>query len=552
MKKLLLVSLFSAFCICLFSQANSNLFYWIKFKDKSHNPYTVNNPSQFLSQKSIERRANQDIAIDSTDLPLTPAYIDSIAPFITNLVHRLKWFNIAVVEIDDTINATSITNSIKQFSFVDSIAPIAFFPYKLYLNKFETVHAVNQQIVYPNTYGASYHQISRLNADLLHQLGYRGQGIILSMMDNGFYNADTIAAFDSVRPRILATWDFVHNQQNVYTDGGHGTSTFSCIAANLPGHYLGTAPDANFFLLQSEDNDAEWVMEEYNWAAAAEMADSGGAQIFSTSLGYTVFNNGIGSHTYADLNGNKTIITQAGNIAFSKGILVITSAGNEGNSSWHYIAAPGDGDSILTIGAVDDIDTIASFSSRGPNSAGRIKPDVCSQGLNSAVIATDGTVTASSGTSFSCPIMAGCAASLWSAFPEKSAKEIKEAIIVSADRFWSPDNNYGYGIPNFYNAYLLLKTGYNGNILHINDDVAVYPNPFSNQLNVSLYSSEGKNHTIEIFDLSGRKVLSKQIYIRANTFEILNIYEVSSLAAGEYILRYDTQKKYSHRIIKAK
>jgi len=547
MKNFLFFIFLSASSISIFSQANSNLYYWIKLKDKNHSPYSIGSPLQFLSQKSIDRRTNQNIAIDSSDLPISQLYIDSLAPHITRLVHRLKWFNIIVVEIDDSTKV----DSVKQFSFVDSIAPIAYFPYKLLQNKFETVNPLNQQLIYPNKYGSAYHQISRLNADLLHQLGYRGQGVIISMMDNGLNNADNIHAFDSVRPRILGTWDFVHNQQDIYHDGGHGTTTFSCVAGNIPGQFLGTAPDASFYLMQSEDNNAEWVMEEYNWAAAAEMADSGGAKIFSTSLGYTTFTPDIGDNTYADLNGNKTIITQAGNIAFSKGILVFNSAGNEGSGGWHYIVAPADGDSVLAIGAVDVFDTIAGFSSRGPNSAGRIKPDLCAQGVSAAVINTDGTIGTSDGTSFSCPIMAGCAASLWSAFPGKSAQEIKDAIVISADRFWTPDSAYGYGIPNFYNAYLLLKTNYNGDILHINDDVAVYPNPFSNQLNVSLYSGEGQNHTIEIFDLSGKKVFEEQFYIREKTFEIFTL-DVSYLADGEYILRYDNRKEYSHKIVKAK
>ncbi len=608
-----------------FSQHNK---YWIRFKDKNHNSFSLSNPQQFLSQKSIDRRTKQNIALNETDLPITESYIDSLSPFITQLNHRIKWFNLIVVDMNnaipvrtdtfakrdttvqndtftitvydsivihqnisvtgttysydttsslttivvhdtfvhtgpiyirDTIILTDVItgnnfDSLRRFSFIDTIAEITSNPTRALLeqNKFEEVHPVDQHIVYPNKYGAAYHQINMLNADLLHQMGFRGEGITISSMDNGFYNADNIHAYDSVRPRIMGTWDFVNNEPNVYNDGSHGENTFSCMAANIPDTFIGTAPDANFYLFVTEDDNAEWVMEEYNWAAAAVVADSVGAQVFSTSLGYTEFDGGIGNHTHSDLNGHSTVITNAGNLAFGKGILVLNSAGNEGANSWHYISAPADGDSILAIGAVDSAGEVTNFSSRGPNGAGRIKPDICSQGSNSAVISTSGNPAYSSGTSFSCPIMAGCAASLWSAFPNKTAREIYDAIVISAEHFWTPDNNHGYGIPNFYNAYLFLKTNYNGNILCISDDAVVYPNPFSNELNISLFNSEAKTHTIELFDLLGRKVYSTDIFLRDKTFEIVKLDGIQSLQKGEYTLRLDEQKNFEHQLIKIK
>jgi len=309
-------------------------------------------------------------------------------------------------------------------------------------------------------------------------------------------------------------------------------------------------------------------MEEYNWAEAAETADSIGAQLFSTSLGYSVFDilgtemgvvDTLGSHTYADLNGDKTVITHAGNQAFSKGILVFNSAGNEGQEPWHYIIAPADGDSILAVGAVDSNGVIAPFSSYGPNSAGVIKPDLCAQGSNSAVVFSPGqdgypggTLGRSSGTSFSCPILAGCAASLWSAFPTKTAREIKDAIVISANRFWTPDNQYGYGIPNFYTAYLLLQTDYNANILQPDQQPAVFPNPFTDQLYLSMYSQQNQNHLIEIFNLLGQLVYSQQFFVRQQTYDIQSLDNVGSLAEGEYIIRLDHGLPFSTVILKIK
>lgn len=609
-------------CVGLLPAQNNK--YWVKFKDKAHNSHSLSSPTTFLSQKSLDRRTRQGIPLNESDLPISQVYIDSLAPYIGQLNHRIKWFNMVVVDIPqiislrtdttawrDTIYTTdtfsvtvydtvifhnyievdgasytyrqqiinpdpviihdtfthngpiylrdtiiltdvitgNVLDSIKKLSFVDSAGPIYHNPLRQKKDKFEAVQQVDQRIAYPSRYGAAYHQTNMLNADLLHQMGYKGQGITVSVMDNGFYKTDVLEAFDSIRTNITATWDFVNNEANVYNDGSHGETVFSCMAANQPNKFIGTATGAEYYLLVTEDDADEWVMEEYNWAAAAEFADSAGAQIFTTSLGYTTFNSDSGNHNYAEMNGNTTVITRAANTAFGKGILVINSAGNEGSSNWRYIAAPADGDSVMAIGAVDSARRIANFSSRGPTSAGRIKPDVCAQGNNVFIVNTSGAVSITNGTSYSCPITAGCAASLWSAFPDKTAREIYDAIMISADRFWTPDTSYGYGIPNFYNAYLFLKTDYNSNILRISNNAVVYPNPFTTQLNVSFFNETAGEHTLELFDLQGHKVYSNTFWIRNKTFEIVTI-DAGTLNTGEYVLRIDGNKNNTRRLIK--
>lgn len=535
----------------IFSQQNC---YWVKFKDKNNNPFSLDRPQEFLSQLSINRRIQQGIPLDSTDLPLTPSYVDSVSAYSTMLVNRLKWDNLVVVMVDSPANL----NIIKSFPFVDSVNAIEFIPSRSVppADTIETIYPVNQDITYPNpTYGAAYRQIEMMNGDLLHEMGYRGRGIIISMMDNGCIYANTLPAFDSVMPRVLMTWNFVYNQAYVFNDGGHGTETFGCIAGNLPGRYLGTAPDASFFLYQVQTNTEEWIGEEYSWAEAAEMADSGGSQIFSTSLAYTVFDGDSGNHTYADLNGDKTVITHAGNQAFSKGILVFNAAGNYATTnspltSWYYIGAPADGDSILAIGAVNPEEVIASFSSRGPNSAGVIKPDLCAVGDTAWVLTIAGGVAYSFGTSFACPVMAGCAACLWQAFPEKTARQIKEAIVASADRYLNPNNTYGYGIPDFYKAYLYLATDYDTSILHVNKDVLVYPNPFTNSLNVSIYNTSPQTHTVQLFNMLGQEVYTNSFFVRDSTFSITTIQGMGGLASGEYFLRFDGNRNTVQTILK--
>lgn len=553
MKSLVVITGLLMGCCAVYGQNLSYQYFWIKFKDKQNNSYSLSNPLQFLSQQSLDRRSTQGITLDSSDLPVSPAYIDSVSPYIDQLVHTLKWFNLAVVQILDTTHL----HTIQRFAFVDSVGPIINYPYKSLhaLDKFEgTGTPVDQQIIYPDVHGAAYHQINMLNGDLLHQMGYTGKGMLIAMMDDGCNGVDTLHAYDSVRPRILDSWNFVNPQKTIYNDpasNAHGTETFGCIAGNMPYRYVGTAPEASFALYHTEDYLQEWVMEEYHWAAGAERADSMGAQIFSSSLGYNLFDGHVGNHAYSDLDGNKTVITQAANTAASKGILVFNSAGNEGTNPWYHIDAPADGDSVIAIGAVDSAENVGAISSRGPNAAGRIKPDLCAQGINAAVL-NGNFPSYNNGTSFSCPILAGCAACLWQAFPTKTAAEIKDAIMISADHFWTPDNNHGYGIPNFYNAYLLLKTNYNGNILRLSDDAAVYPSPFVTQLNVSLYSKDEGNRSIELFDMSGRRVFSKELYVRRNTFEVVTLENLEGLNEGEYFVRIDGQRQFIHPVIKMK
>lgn len=531
-------------------QANAQTeYYWVKFSDKNNNWHSLSSPQSFLSLKSIERRTKQGIALDETDLPVSDYYVEKIAPYTERIVHKLKWINTVVIAVTDS---TFSPDSIAQFSFVDSLNKIEFPPSRSSKEKFEVVEpVVNQNYVYPNKYGIAYSQANMLNTDLLHQLGYRGDGITMAVMDNGFNNVNNIKGFDSIRTRILGTWDFVHNDGDVYVGGGHGTNVLSCIGGNIRNMYLGTAPDASFYLLQSEDDGAEWIMEEFNWAAAAEWADSAGAQLFSTSLGYTDFDDGIGDHTYADLTGDKAVMTHASNMAFDKGILVINSAGNEGANSWHYISVPADGDKVMAVGAVDSAEVIAAFSSRGPRPDGRIKPDVCAQGVRSGVITASGDIGFSGGTSFSCPTLAGSAASLWGAFPDKTAKEIFDAIMISCDRFWTPDNDYGYGIPNFYNAYLLLKSNYNDKIFAPEYGITVYPNPSSKELYVRVFHPQEVVNFIELTDMLGRKVLTQEVFIRDHTYELVNIEGYSNLPAGKYLLRVNGDKKKTVKIVKS-
>lgn len=441
--------------------------YIIKLKNKTGSPYSITNPSAFLSQRAIDRRNRYSINIDETDLPLTPSYIDSIRlSGNVTILTTSKWLNQVCIYTKDSIALKKING----FLFVASSSPIA----ARIANNIQPIdkkgESSNLRIPLINTikplspanyydYGQSFAQIHLNNTEFLHNHGFRGEGMQLSIMDGGFYHYLSLPTFDSANNnhQILGSWDFVNNKANVNEGIAHGMNCFSTIAANMPGSFVGTAPKTSFYLFVTEDVNSEYPVEEQNWAAAAERADSLGVDVFSVSLGYTTFDNNSLDHSYADMDGKTTIIARAAAYAARKGIIVTVAAGNEGNSSWHYISTPADADSILAIGAVSTSGQVANFSSYGPSSDGRIKPDMAAVGLN-AVVANPNTGNPSygSGTSFACPIMAGVTTCLWQAFPEVNNMAIIDVLHQSADRFTTPDNRTGYGIADVKKAFVLL------------------------------------------------------------------------------------------------
>ncbi|MBK5269713.1 MAG: S8 family peptidase [Bacteroidia bacterium] len=446
--------------------------YLIRLKDKGGTPYTFSNPLEYLSQRAIDRRTNYGIALDSTDLPVTPSYITQIknVPNVT-LLNVSKWTNSVTIRTSDA----NAINTINSFSFVQSSSGIAAKfadPSSLEKqdSKIETEiipvnnsNARTQQVTgnYFNYGPLSINEIHLHNGEFLHNIGLRGQGMQIAMLDNGFnnYTAPSYDAFDSINAsnQVLGTWDFVAMEQNVTDDGNHGMSCFSTIAANIPGLFVGNAPKANFWLFQTEENGSENAIEEHNWACGAERADSSGADIISTSLGYTDFPQSPGlSHVYADMNGNTTMSAIAADLAAKKGMLVFASAGNSGTDSWHFLGSPADGDSVIAVGAVNTSGTVGNFSSYGPSSDGRIKPDVASVGVSSLIEAAGGSVSFGNGTSFAGPKMAGLGTCLWQGFPEFNNMKIVRAIQQAGSIAGSPNDRIGYGIPDMKKAFSSL------------------------------------------------------------------------------------------------
>jgi hypothetical protein len=436
--------------------------YVIQFKNKAGNPYSLSNPSAYLSARAIERRTKYKIAIDSTDLPVTPQYIDSLrSAGAVTILNISKWLNSATIRTTDA----AALNKINSFSFVKASSPIAARITEAENNKLEKETQQNSHISHRETgvtdifnYGSSFAQIHIHNGEFLHNIGLRGEGMVVGMLDAGFQNYLTLKAFDSAKTngQILGIYDFVAHDSSVNEDHAHGMECFSTMAANVPGQFVGSAPKANFYLFRTEDASSEYPIEEHNWVCGAERIDSAGGDAISSSLGYNLFDNTAYNHTYADMNGNTTMAAIGADLAAKKGILVVNAAGNEGASPWGKIVTPADGDSVLTVGAVNVAGVAANFSSRGPSSDGQVKPDVASVGVSTIIQLPNNNIGAGNGTSFACPNMAGLATCLWQGFPEFNNMKIIDALHRSGSRANNPNDSIGYGIPDVKKATLLL------------------------------------------------------------------------------------------------
>ncbi len=536
----------SCFVLLCFSGAYAQYVpgkYRVDFTDKFNNGYSLESPYEFLSERAIQRRIAQEIPFDPNDLPVSQVYIDSLEHAGIPVLNRSKWFN-AVTTGDITAQQAGYMAGVSFIKDILFLKPSG-------VNKKSTGTIATQSSFAPEIfdYGYAFRQIDINNGQGLHYLGFSGSGMLIAVIDAGFDAADTLEIFDKIRNegRLLGTWDFVNGGTNVFQYHPHGTSVLSIIGGFLPGLYAGTAPDASFILLRSEDASSEYLIEEDNWVSAAEFADSAGVDVINTSLGYTEFDDPAQNHTYADMDGNTTRISIAADIAASKGMLVVNSAGNEGGTFWKYISAPADGDSVLSIGAVDGFGAITSFSSRGPTSDGRLKPNVCGMGSGNFVVRTNGTISAGAGTSYSSPEIAGLSACLWQANPEATAMEIFRAIQQSADRYYDPDTIYGYGIPDFQKANLILRYNIRSKDMPVTR-LEILPNPFSGIVYLVFESDHEGEGRLSVFNSLGQQVKNVGINV-VHDLNLIHIDQLSDLPRGLYILHLEIENQQMYQKI---
>ncbi len=550
MKKIFTALFLISFFLSGFTYAQE-AYFKISFADKQSS-YDISRPADFLSEKSIERRILQQIPINDSDKPLSPEYLDYIKASGGQIVYQSKWLNMVIVKSEER----SFSSKMGRKPYVKSVeaADYLYAKHVTTRNKFffenEKIEKIPERLIKSkqggNTsnlyqYGLGLNQVEMIGIQHLHNMGYAGAGIVIGVIDGGFNNVNFHPAFDSLwqNGQILGTRDFVQPGNDVYANSmsTHGTMVLSTMGANLPGQFIGTAPKASYWLMRSEDTNGEYLLEEYYWVNAAEFADSVGVDIINSSLGYSFFDNPAESHRYEDMDGNTTPITIGADMAAAKGILVVSSAGNSGgNPEWPYITAPSDGDSVFTIGAVNGNREYVYFSSIGPTFDGRIKPDVMAQGMGTTVVNASGGIASGNGTSFSSPIMAGAAASLWQANPTMTNMDLMNAIKATASKSNNPDNLMGWGIPDFLLANTLLTT----NLIQISNpikELKVFPNPFTRQLNIEVDLPKSLKADIRLFNSHGQTVANLLGVDLAQGKNLLVLDQLSKLPSGIYMLQ---------------
>lgn len=530
--------------IILYSIAvNAQNYYWVAFSNKAGTSYKLDEPQSFLSDRAIQRRSKQNIAIDSLDLPVNQSYINQITALKATLVNQSKWLNGITVATDDSLfldKAQALPFVVQvQLTKPDMSKKKAKRKFLSQLTKLTTP-------IDTSMYGESVHQVGQLNLQYLHSKNIKGKGMSIAIIDAGFFKANAFKSLDSLwqNNQILGTHDFVQSNSDIFQQHQHGTSVLSCMGAYTEGVLIGTAPKASYWLLRSEDVSSEYLIEEDNWVAAAEFADSVGVDIINTSLGYNHFDDSLTNHTYAQMDGATTRITKAADIAFKKGILVFSSAGNEGNKSWKYLTAPSDGKNVICVGAVNQYGRRASFSSLGPSADNKTKPNLVALGYKTAVQSASGSIVLGYGTSYASPVLCGATACLWQANPTADVTQMKEALEKSASQYQNPNNEIGYGIPNMEKADKILKSMLSATSLK-NNNWKVYPNPFNTNITIEKTTPFDVNSLkIDLFSIDGKSISTQ----KESNYNTIKLTIKQKLPVGVYLLRMSD--KNSSEVVK--
>lgn len=535
---------------------------WVEFMDKENSSYTLQNPEEFLSARALERRQKNNIPLDFYDLPVSPVYLETLTKDVEELelFFTSRWFNGALFKAQNAL----VSDIINSYEFVKSVEVV-----KPSLSeksndtqkedeesgstqgtsnnspsngsyKFPATHynGMDEDFSYYYENDQIMEFIELVNGHYLHGKGYNGAGIIVTVLDSGFKDVDKMDGFRYLwdTDKILGYQDFVNPGGNIFDTHTHGTSVLSVMAGMLNHDYRGGAPEAYYYLVRTEDASTEFRVEEYNWLAGAEYADSVGADIINSSLGYSEFDNSAQNYTYQDMDGETTVAARAANMAFNRGILVVNSAGNYGNNNWQYIGTPADAMGALAVGGTDNQGERVSFSSIGPSSDGRIKPDVMAQGRSVPVLSTSDQVMNANGTSFASPLMAAMAACLLQRHPEATNEQLRNAIKRSGDKYFEPDNFYGHGIPDFEAASLILEQ-----ISEDHEDhniVSLSVNPIDQQTSLRFFLDQQDMVMVEVFNATGHLMFrTNQIPVNPGYNEIKPFQQTSTLTSGIYFVR---------------
>jgi len=521
MKKKVVTLLFIVLSGYVSSFAATKYFFYVQLANKSNSPYSISNPTAYLSARALQRRAQFNISIDSTDLPVNPVYIAQIANSNVTVYNRSKWLNGLTILVSDS-------------SIVSQIRALPFVSWAKYSGKIESSASLTRsksksepQIA---EYGSAAVQLNQVNASYLHNLGYTGKGVHIAVLDAGFLNVNTNVGFDSLRlqGRLLGTKDFTQKTANIYGSDSHGSNVLSIMAGNKPGQYLGAAPHASYWLIRTEYAPTEYLCETDFWVSGIEFADSVGVDVVNSSLGYTTFDDPVLNFTYANMNGKVSRASRAATIASQKGIIVCNSAGNEGNKTWKYIGSPADASGIVSVGGVTSTNESSLFSSYGPTSDKRLKPDVSAMGTGTAYINTSGSVASGSGTSYASPILAGMFACFLhyakANISSYTVNSVIDAVKRSAHLYPFPTAQMGYGIPDFEEASKYFVSATN--------------KPSTSKAKISTFNKEiriefssSQPHETSLYNVSGQL-----IYTNYNAQNSL-VISTQRLNAGIFILK---------------
>ncbi|MBX2966658.1 MAG: S8 family peptidase [Cyclobacteriaceae bacterium] len=509
----------------------------IFFTDKNGTPFSILSPENYLSQRAIDRRERQGIAITQNDLPVNPVYVQGVRDTGADVIYKTRWMNGVLISCDDTL-----LPSIEALSYVSSVEFVSpgSHPAAGNRSKFknETLEAEEE---------ATDTQLSMIGLDAMHDDGNKGEGISIAVLDGGFSGVNVTAPFqhlftdNQIHP---ASFDFISGTENVFQYDDHGTRVLSIMGATIDGTFTGGAPKATFQLYVTEDIPTEYRIEEYNWLFAAERADSTGADIIHTSLGYNIFDINPMNYTTDQMDGETTVITRAAQSAFSKGMIVVASAGNEGGiASWRIVTAPADGKDVLAVGNINSFGVRSPSSSIGPSADGRIKPDLVALGSGVSVVRANGSIFTGSGTSFAAPLVTSLVAGIWQSNPHLKNSELINVLRLTASQAATPDNLIGYGIPNYQAVQHYLEQPVQ------TEPVVVFPNPVNGQLAIRPSSPDNGNLSFTLISSQGQLVTEREV-----SFTWLNnqyMADVSALASGMYILRIKTANRIlTFRIVK--
>ncbi len=531
-------------CFCWTTKTVAQDRYAVFFKFKPQKEYSLASPSKFLTEKAIQRRAKEKFAVDSLDLPVTAAYLQGLSAHSQELLYVSKWLNAAVVVTD-----AEGKKKMEGLPFVQKVEWVA----KGFISKTGNRNGTEVPVSQPKKWAIeeSYREAATydfqnelLGIPAMHQAGFTGKGITVAVFDSGFPGLDKASAFSHVftNKRVVGQLNVVRPWiKEVFRDNEHGTQVASLILANQTGTLVAGAHQAQVIFAITEDVATEYPVEELNWVRAAEYADSLGVDIINSSLGYLDFDEPSLTYTTAQLDGKTTYVTRGATLAAKRGILVVNSVGNYGSAGSSSLVAPADAQGILAVGSVNASSVVSTFSSRGPTADGRIKPELVAFGQSPVLVRGTGQVSSAAGTSFSAPQLTALAAGLWEAKPSWTKDELLTSLIKSGTQYATPDQNLGYGIPNFRSAYY-------GALLGLNEEIesgsSLYPNPLGNE---SLHIRFGKELrvTLQILDSSGRRVV-EQVGER-NTIQQPFVFNLSELPSGIYFLQLLDGKEIAYK-----